>query len=230
MAQPHAATTPLPAWATFPTDHTPDPNFFAFLEGMVAHGDDDASAMANRHLADYLAPSASASPVLSSDPVSADTVASPTPAATRPRTPSSGKRTGARRTSAVHKLARCRPPASKRVHRPITNDTYLRRLHLSPLQAVTLFPPLSLELQHAASTGTSKRRGDTTRLVREFELVGGDGTRWPATCECTVAHGKLHCRLVGGWSRFCRANGVRVKDTVVLERSGGDLLVDVERA
>lgn len=121
------------------------------------------------------------------------------------------------------------------VRRTITNKTYLRRLYLSPQQASCLFPGID-----AGSTQiklSRKRRALVRKKIKnttyDVDLVRSDGRRWASAFECAVSTtGQLHCRLVNGWSRFCRDNGVAVHDIVVLKPSGdnsNEIIVIVER-
>lgn len=121
----------------------------------------------------------------------------------------------------------------KVVRRTISNDTYLRRVYLSPEQALCLFPglqPFSATATMARQVRASLRSKVTTQDV---VLVTRDGRRWSSVFECVVStNGQLHCRLVNGWSQFCKDNGVAVHDSVVLESSStnsNEIVAIVER-
>ena len=116
------------------------------------------------------------------------------------------------------KAAAITPPAV--VQRAISNDTYLRRLHLSPAQTMALLPGFAANLSCAAFPA-ARRRAEAafTDLRFGVTLVNSAGARWPAVYECVLsANGQLHCRLVGGWAAFCKANGVCLRDEVVLRQ------------
>lgn len=144
-----------------------------------------------------------------------------------------------RQRTCIQKKTTCnrnnRNRMQKCVRRTITNNTYLRRLYLSPVQAVYLIPgikkgstPITLSRKHRAlvQEGSKNSRYDV-------DLVLSDGRRWASAFECVVsANGQLHCRLVNGWSRFCQDNGIAVHDSVVLEasnNSSNEIVVFIER-
>ena len=108
---------------------------------------------------------------------------------------------------------------SKSVRRTITNNTYLRRLYLSPSQALSLFPGLSAgfaPMTQSRQVRSEIKHEETAHQV--INLISSDGRHWSSVLECAVSlNGQLHCRLVKGWSQFCRDNGVAVYDSVVFE-------------
>jgi hypothetical protein len=123
-------------------------------------------------------------------------------------------------------------PHGRSVRRRITNDTYLRRLYMPPDSVMRLFPSLSSKL--LAMTETRPQRAPPPCLSQDFMLSDPTGRSWRLTCDCKISSsGVLHCRLVGGWSCFCRDNNIAVQDEVVLVRGQGqsaDITVCIDRA
>lgn len=109
------------------------------------------------------------------------------------------------------------------VRRQITNETYLRRLYMPPDSVTCLFPSISSKLL-ALRTATRSRRAQIqlSDLNQEFIMTDSTGQSWSVTCNCSMSStGVLHCRLIGGWSRFCRDKNVSVQDEVVFVRGHG---------
>lgn len=124
------------------------------------------------------------------------------------------------------------------VRRPISNNTYLRRLHLSPTQTSHLVPSLAVQLDSVSKPHARRRLcrrvGVAVIVARvKIELINKNGLHWPAVCECTLsARGQLHCRLANGWAAFCRDNEAVVSDHIVLTRGkveNAEILVNLER-
>lgn len=145
-------------------------------------------------------------------------VRTPTP---RQRAPSSTRHSSNPRKNC--KRAQSRGQARAPVRRVITNSTYLRRLYLSPIQALCLFPDIKLNLTSMKMSRKRRalfQKGSKTS-IHDVYLVRSDGRRWSSAFECAVStNGQLHCHLVNGWTRFCQDNGVAVHDSVVFEPSG----------
>ena len=108
----------------------------------------------------------------------------------------------------------------KSVRRVITNNTYLRRLYLSPGQVLCLFPGLSTDFIPMTQSRQVRSLLKQKETARDIDLETCDGRHWASILECVVVpSGHLHCRLVNGWSQLCRDNGVAVHDSVVFEMS-----------
>lgn len=222
---------PLTPAAPAPLEHRADEaHFFSFLQTLLVDGGTIplASAAGAGSDLEVVLPVSPHSPPASSP--SSQGTAPPAPSVS-PRARRRPQPPRARRNSAIRALER--RSHAKPVRRCITNETYLRRLYLSTRQVAALFSGLSHEMLATMGAGTSTKWPRTNAHVsREFELVDAGGARWPTLCECSLAQGKLHCRLVGGWASFCRANGVATKDDVVFERCRGrpgEIAVRVER-
>ena len=109
---------------------------------------------------------------------------------------------------------------SKFVRRTITNKTYLRRLYFSPEQASCLFAGIKFDLTPFIPSRKRRTLLKSKEVNYDVELTTCDGQRWTSGFECAVStNGQLHCRLVKGWSQFCRDNGVAAHDSVVFEPS-----------
>jgi hypothetical protein len=119
------------------------------------------------------------------------------------------------------------------VRRRITNDTYLRRLYMPPDSVICLFPSLSSKLLEMTALRSEQAHCKPRYLSQDIVMTDATGRSWPVTCDCKLSSsGILHCRLIGGWSRFCRDNNVAVQDEVVLVRGCGrsaDVTVHVDR-
>lgn len=122
------------------------------------------------------------------------------------------------------------------LRRRITNDTYLRRLYMPPVDVITLFPSLSsklLSINEMRFQRCQRLQSELPGLIQDFVMTDASGKSWPVTCDCKMlSSGAMHCRLTGGWSRFCRDNNVAVHDEVVLTRCherSVDVSVHVER-
>jgi B3 DNA binding domain len=118
----------------------------------------------------------------------------------------------------------------KFVRRNVTNSTYLRRLYLTRAQAQCMLSDLKLT-QMALSRKLRALQPQKTEF--DVTLVTKDEKSWNTVFECAVsANGQLHCRLVDGWSKFCRDNDVALHDCVVFEPSIGnanEIFVRIER-
>ena len=108
------------------------------------------------------------------------------------------------------------------VRRPLSNETYLRRLHLSPEQAISLLPCLASSVLPVATSTEVRAKTKYYDVRLEISLVNSSGQQWRAVCECVLSSKKkqLHCRLGEGWAQFCRDNGAAVHDVARMERSG----------
>lgn len=154
-------------------------------------------------------------------PLSVDTCCQSAPSPVTARTPPCTE-TGKHKLAGQHLV--CSSPSKRVCTRPISrvisNDTYLRRLHLSPKQMVALVPCLRLILMPFATKPDLRARVDLKRVRRQINVVTEAGRSWHVVCECTLYANKkqLHCRLGPGWAQFCRDNCVTVNDTVVMER------------
>lgn len=125
-----------------------------------------------------------------------------------------------------------RQEIAKSIRRTITNSTYLRRLYLPADQALSIIPgDANLELDLVSN----KRRSCTRNKITSHDvtLVTCDGRCWVVTFEFTVSTlGQRHFRLVDGWARFCRDNGVCVDDEIIFHpnRTGSnEIEVIIER-
>lgn len=170
-----------------------------------------------------------------SDGVKTHAAPSPTPSvASRPQCQNNVKPKSASRSSMFYpsevesirgKQLRAPPNTSwfkqtRLVRRPLSNDTYLRRLHLSPEQAISLLPCLAPTVLPLATSTERRARLNFRGVNVRFKLVNESGRQWNAVCECVLSSDKkqLHCRFGGGWRQFCGDNGVCVHSTVILER------------
>jgi B3 DNA binding domain len=110
------------------------------------------------------------------------------------------------------------------VQRTITNSTYLRRLYLSPKQALDLFPGIARDFVPLKMTRRQRALLSPHKSKHDIVLVNADGQRWPSALECAVVtNGQLHCCLVDGWRRFCKDNAAAVHDVAVLKPCDGDV-------
>lgn len=128
----------------------------------------------------------------------------------------------------------CKPVHSRPVCRIISNDTYLRRLHLSPRQIIALVPSLASSLVPLATSRNQRHCVDINNLRRQVNIVNESGQSWTVVCECVLSANKkqLHCRMGPGWAQFCRDNSAAVYDKVVMmrDRCGlGNVLVQIEK-
>lgn len=163
---------------------------------------------------------------------SGQSAAGPVDAPTPPCKEAAKRKPGGRRS--VHAGSTRLPPA-RPVCRVISNDTYLRRMHLSPEQTVALLPSLAASLLPVA-TAPGKRAHVNFKVLRhQVNIVNDAGHHWVVLCECVLSANKkqLHCRLGAGWAQLCRDNRAAVGDTVVMMRVGdrsGHVLVKIDKA
>jgi hypothetical protein len=107
------------------------------------------------------------------------------------------------------------------VRRKVTNKTYLRRLHFSVADAVSLFPAVgnSVRLVHTMTRGKrSSSKVFKFRLTHEVSLHDASEREWRATFECVSTGGQVHCRVAHGWSQFCQANNIHVGSGIRVQR------------
>lgn len=210
--------------------------FFSFLESMLIRDEWACAGLSAGEGGNYKASNEFVlSTTVSSQP-SADTWGAPQSVSSIFNTKHRLSR--AERTSHAHVLARSLQ--ATHIRRCITNDTYLRRLYLSPRHVMALFPTLSRELlpmmmpcSKRRSRNATSKSVRSTLVCREFELVDANGLRWRILLECSLANGCLHCRFLGGWTHFCRENKVATNDYIVFERSSAqssEIFARVERA
>ena len=127
-----------------------------------------------------------------------------------------------------------RPPAAHPVRRVISNDTYLRRMHLSPEQTIALMPSLASSLLPVATKASVRARMSFKKVRHHVDMFDEAGQRWGVVLECVLSANKkqLHCRLGAGWAKFCKDNCAAVSDTVVMAHvtSGPEnVLVKIEK-
>ncbi|KAK2079562.1 hypothetical protein QBZ16_001957 [Prototheca wickerhamii] len=105
----------------------------------------------------------------------------------------------------------------ERVERPITNGTYINRLHVTQQMAQLLFP----QPEFCTSRGAAREDGPAnfnSLFKHRLTIVDEAGEAWPVQYEGFMSSGQRHFRLTSGWSGLMRVQNVAVGDTLVLER------------
>ncbi|KAL6773956.1 hypothetical protein ACKKBG_A23215 [Auxenochlorella protothecoides x Auxenochlorella symbiontica] len=117
-------------------------------------------------------------------------------------------------------LARARRAPLEKVERPITNGTYINRLHVTQQMAQLLFPQPEEARERGRAPG---REGDApanfnSLFKHRLVIVDEADEAWPVQYEGFMSSGQRHFRLTSGWSGLMRVQNVTIGDTLALER------------